>query len=118
MRSFGKHFKALNASHHVGLTSNCKIGSSTVRIFLKFRPQTDTCVALQVGDKHRVTTPVNWHKGDDVIVHPSVSNDEAKTLFPDFTIHKVCFNIRWRIATLLTKVFLQPYLRTTPLKLD
>jgi len=55
--------------------------------------------SLQVGDKHRVTTPVNWHKGDDVIVHPSVSNDEAKTLFPDFTIHK-------------------PYLRTTPLKLD
>ncbi|OCB84545.1 cysteine peroxiredoxin [Sanghuangporus baumii] len=53
--------------------------------------------SLQIGDKHRVTTPVNWHKGDDVIVHPSVSNDEAKTLFPEFTIHK-------------------PYLRTTPLK--
>ena len=46
-------------------------------------------VALQIGDKYRVTTPVNWKKGDDVIVHPSVSNEEAKTLFPDFTIHKV-----------------------------
>ena len=45
--------------------------------------------ALQIGDKYRVTTPVNWKKGDDVIVHPSVSNEEAKTLFPDFTIHKV-----------------------------
>ena len=45
--------------------------------------------ALQIGDKYRVTTPVNWKKGDEVIVHPSVSNEEAKTLFPDFTIHKV-----------------------------
>lgn len=45
--------------------------------------------SLQLGDKHRITTPVNWQKGDDVIVHPTVSNDEAKTLFPDFTIHKV-----------------------------
>ncbi len=46
--------------------------------------------ALQVGDKYRITTPVNWNKGDDVIVHPSVSNEEAKTLFPEFKIHKVC----------------------------
>lgn len=46
-------------------------------------------LALQIGDKHRVTTPVNWKKGDDVIVHPSVTNDEAKTLFPQFTAHKV-----------------------------
>lgn len=47
-------------------------------------------LALQIGDKHRVTTPVNWKKGDDVIVHPTVTNEEAKTLFPEFTIHKVC----------------------------
>lgn len=45
--------------------------------------------ALQIGDKHRVTTPVNWKKGEDVIVHPSVTNKEAETLFPEFTIHKV-----------------------------
>ncbi|KAI8976519.1 thioredoxin-like protein [Pilobolus umbonatus] len=38
--------------------------------------------SLQLGDKHRITTPGNWKKGDDVIVHPSVSNEEAKTLFP------------------------------------
>jgi hypothetical protein len=44
---------------------------------------------LQLGDKHRITTPVNWNKGDDVIVHPSVSNDEAKQLFPEVTFHKV-----------------------------
>ncbi|KAI0662979.1 cysteine peroxiredoxin [Cubamyces menziesii] len=55
--------------------------------------------SLQIGDKYRVTTPVNWKKGDDVIVHPTVSNEEAKTLFPEFKIHK-------------------PYLRTTPLKVD
>ncbi|KAF8842262.1 1-Cys peroxiredoxin [Paxillus ammoniavirescens] len=53
--------------------------------------------SLQLGDKHRVTTPVNWKKGDDVIVHPAVKNDEAKQLFPQVTFHK------------------QPYLRTTPL---
>ncbi|KAH7887831.1 thioredoxin-like protein [Phlebopus sp. FC_14] len=57
-------------------------------------------VALQLGDKYKVTTPVNWNKGDDVIVHPSVSNDEAKVLFPDVTFHK------------------QPYLRTTPLETE
>nr|VWP00679.1 Protein kinase domain-containing protein [Ganoderma boninense] len=45
--------------------------------------------SLQIGDKYRITTPVNWNKGDDVIVHPSVSNEEAKTLFPEFKIHKV-----------------------------
>jgi len=40
--------------------------------------------SLQLGDKHRITTPGNWKKGDDVIVHPSVTNDEAATLFPGF----------------------------------
>ena len=44
---------------------------------------------MQLGDKYKVTTPVNWKTGDDVIVHPSVSNEEAKTLFPDVTFHKV-----------------------------
>lgn len=47
------------------------------------------CIALQLGDKYRITTPVNWKTGDDVIVHPSVNNEEAKTLFPDVTFHKV-----------------------------
>ncbi|RUS15161.1 thioredoxin-like protein [Endogone sp. FLAS-F59071] len=40
--------------------------------------------SLQLGDKYRVTTPGNWKKGDDVIVHPSVTNDEAEKLFPGF----------------------------------
>jgi thioredoxin-dependent peroxiredoxin len=51
--------------------------------------------SLQLTDKHRVATPVNWKQGDDVIIVPSVSNDEAKKLFPDgFKEHR-------------------PYLRTT-----
>jgi len=40
--------------------------------------------SLQLGDKHKVTTPVNWNKGDDVIIHPSVSNEQAETLFPGY----------------------------------
>ncbi|KAJ8090275.1 peroxiredoxin 1 [Marasmius tenuissimus] len=53
--------------------------------------------AIQLGDKHRIATPVNWKPGEDVIVHASVNNEEAKTLFPEHTAH-------------------YPYLRTTPLK--
>jgi alkyl hydroperoxide reductase subunit AhpC len=40
--------------------------------------------SLQLGDKYRITTPGNWKKGDDIIVHPSVTNEEAATLFPGF----------------------------------
>ena len=52
--------------------------------------------SLQASDKHRITTPVNWNPGEDVIIHPSVKNLEAETLFPNFRIVK-------------------PYLRYTPL---
>ncbi|KAI8384592.1 thioredoxin-like protein [Radiomyces spectabilis] len=38
--------------------------------------------SLQLGDQYRITTPGNWQKGDDVIIHPSVSTEEAHTLFP------------------------------------
>jgi len=51
--------------------------------------------SLQLGDKHKITTPVNWQKGSDVIVHPAVSDDDAKKLFPEFKKHL-------------------PYLRTAP----
>ncbi|KAF9582118.1 hypothetical protein BGW38_000619 [Lunasporangiospora selenospora] len=40
--------------------------------------------SLQLGDKHRITTPANWKHGDDVIVHPSVSSEEAEKIFPGF----------------------------------
>jgi C-terminal domain of 1-Cys peroxiredoxin len=45
--------------------------------------------ALQLADKYRVTTPVNWKQGEDVIVHASVTQDEAKQLFPEHTVHLV-----------------------------
>jgi len=51
--------------------------------------------SLQLTDKHKVATPGNWKQGEDVIIVPSISNEQAKTLFPaGWTEHK-------------------PYLRTT-----
>lgn len=52
--------------------------------------------SLQTGDKHKVTTPINWVPGDDVIVHPSVKTEQAREMFPNIRIVK-------------------PYLRFTPL---
>jgi alkyl hydroperoxide reductase subunit AhpC len=40
--------------------------------------------SLQLTAKHKVSTPVNWNKGDDVIIAGSVSNDEAKELFGEW----------------------------------
>ena len=37
--------------------------------------------SLQLTAKHRVSTPVNWQPGEDVIIAGSVSNDEAKEIF-------------------------------------
>ncbi len=39
--------------------------------------------SLQLTAKHRVSTPVNWKPGDDVIIAGSVSDDEAKTIYPN-----------------------------------
>ncbi|KZW03993.1 cysteine peroxiredoxin [Exidia glandulosa HHB12029] len=55
--------------------------------------------SLQLGDKNRITTPVNWQKNDPVIIHPGVSNNEAAKLFPGYKTIK-------------------PYLRTTEFKVD
>ena len=38
--------------------------------------------SMQLTAKHKVATPVNWKPGDDVIIAGSVSDDEAKKLFP------------------------------------
>lgn len=38
--------------------------------------------AMQLTDKYGVSTPVNWRDGDDVIIPPSLSDDEAKAQFP------------------------------------
>ncbi|QDS69052.1 peroxiredoxin 1 [Venturia effusa] len=79
----------------------------TIRLILSYPASTGRNTAevlrvldsLQTGDKNRITTPINWVPGDDVIVHPSVNNDLAKELFPNFRIVK-------------------PYLRFTPLPKD
>ena len=39
--------------------------------------------SMQLTDKHRVATPVNWRSGEDVIIVPALDNDQAKELFPD-----------------------------------
>ena len=39
--------------------------------------------SLQLTAKHRVATPVNWQQGQDVIIAGSVSDDEAKTIYPN-----------------------------------
>ena len=52
--------------------------------------------SLQLTDGHRVATPVNWKQGDDVIIVPAVTDEEAKANFPK----------GWKT--------LKPYLRLTP----
>ena len=39
--------------------------------------------SLQLTAKHRVATPVNWKQGEDVIIAGSVSDDEAKKIYPE-----------------------------------
>ena len=50
--------------------------------------------SMQLTARHKVATPVNWKHGDDVIITPAVSNEEAEKSFPGFKTIK-------------------PYLRTT-----
>lgn len=39
--------------------------------------------SIQLGTRHKVSTPVNWKPGDDVIISPAVSDEEAKKLYPN-----------------------------------
>ena len=39
--------------------------------------------SLQLTADHKVATPANWNDGDDVIIVPALSNDDAKELFPN-----------------------------------
>ena len=39
--------------------------------------------SMILTSSHPVATPVNWNKGEKVIIKPSVKDDEAKKLFPD-----------------------------------
>ena len=38
--------------------------------------------SMQLTAKHKVATPVNWKQGDDVIIVPSLSDEDAKKKFP------------------------------------
>jgi alkyl hydroperoxide reductase subunit AhpC len=51
--------------------------------------------AIQLNVQHNVATPVNWRPGDDVIIPPTVSDEDAKSKFPQ----------GWKT--------LKPYLRVT-----
>ena len=53
---------------------------STGRNFDEVLRVLDSC---QLTAKHKVATPVNWQQGDDVIIVPSVSNEEAKQKYPN-----------------------------------
>ena len=39
--------------------------------------------SLQLTAKHKLSTPVNWKPGDDVIISGAVSDEEAKKVYPD-----------------------------------
>ena len=39
--------------------------------------------SLQLTANHKVATPANWKEGDEVIIVPAVSNEEAKTKYPE-----------------------------------
>ena len=52
---------------------------STGRNFDEVLRVLDSC---QLTAQHKVATPVNWQQGDDVIIVPAVSDDEAKEKYP------------------------------------
>jgi alkyl hydroperoxide reductase subunit AhpC len=52
--------------------------ASTGRNFAEILRAIDS---LQLTDNHKVATPVNWEHGDDVIIVPSLTNDQAKEIF-------------------------------------
>ena len=39
--------------------------------------------SMQLTLEHKVATPANWKNGEDVIIVPTVSDDDAKKMFPD-----------------------------------
>ncbi len=39
--------------------------------------------SIQLTAKHKVATPVNWKNGEDVIIVPAVSDDDAKKTYPE-----------------------------------
>jgi alkyl hydroperoxide reductase subunit AhpC len=54
--------------------------------------------SMQLTASHKVATPVNWKLGDDVIILPAVSDEEAKAKYPD----------GWRAPTPYLRIVAQP----------
>jgi alkyl hydroperoxide reductase subunit AhpC len=62
-----------------------------IRLILTYPPSTGrnfqeilrVVDSLQLTDNHKVATPVNWKDGDDVIIVPSLSDEDAKARFPE-----------------------------------
>ncbi len=44
--------------------------------------------SLQLADSYKIATPANWEPGKEVIISPSVSDEEAKSLFPEGWVAK------------------------------
>ncbi|UIJ46647.1 peroxiredoxin [Sphingomonas cannabina] len=60
--------------------------ASTGRNFAEILRAIDS---IQLTEQHKVATPADWRHGEDVIILPSVGDEEAKALFPDgWTAHK------------------------------
>jgi alkyl hydroperoxide reductase subunit AhpC len=65
-------------------------GNRKVRLTLTYPPSTGRNFAevlrvidsLQLTDAHKVATPVNWQPGEDVIIVPSLSDEDARARFP------------------------------------
>jgi len=62
-----------------------------VRLMMTYPPSTgrnfDEIIrvidALQLTDAHKVSTPANWTDGKQVIISPSMNNEDAKKRFPN-----------------------------------
>ena len=51
--------------------------------FIHFWSLTFKAEISYTSAKHKVATPVNWQKGEDVIIAGSVSDDDARKQYPD-----------------------------------
>jgi alkyl hydroperoxide reductase subunit AhpC len=59
--------------------------ASTGRNFLELLRVIDS---LQLTATHQVATPADWQNGDDVIIVPAVSDEDARKRFPDYVAKK------------------------------
>jgi alkyl hydroperoxide reductase subunit AhpC len=94
-----------NASETVTVRSVFVIGpDNKVKLTLTYPASTGrnfqellrTIDSLQLTANHGVSTPADWQDGDDVIIVPAITDDEARTRFPKGFVAK------------------KPYLRVTP----